>query len=69
MSSNFANLTRILKCFYVTSDLKVKFHKSKVFCIGVSKNEVSSCARILGCEEASFSFKYLGVSVGANMNL
>nr|KAJ0222698.1 hypothetical protein LSAT_V11C200080000 [Lactuca sativa] len=67
-SSNFANLARI-KCFHAASGLKVNFHKSKVFDIGVSSNEVSSCARIIECEAASFPFKYLGVPVGAKMNL
>lgn len=69
VSSNFANLARILKCFHATSGLKVNFHKSKVFVIGVSENEVTTCVRILGCEAGAFPFKYLGVPVGANMNL
>lgn len=34
-SSNFANLARILCCFHTTYGIKVKFHKSNVYGIGV----------------------------------
>ena len=66
-SSNFINLSRILRCFHASSGLRVNFHKSKVYGIGVLKGKVASCARILGCEAARFRFSNLGVSVGANM--
>lgn len=52
-STNFSNLARILRCFHASSGLKVNFHKSKVFGIGVSKSEDAKCARILGCEAAA----------------
>ena len=68
-NSNFVNLARILRCFHASSGLKVNFHKSKVYGIGVSKTEIARCARILGCEAASFPFKYLGIPVGVNMSL
>lgn len=68
-SSKFANFAYIVKCFHAASGLKVNFRKSNVFGIGISSNEVSSCARIVGCEATSFPFKYLGILVGANMNL
>lgn len=67
-SSNFINLSRILRCFIV-SGLKVNFHKSHVRGIGVPDTEVASCVDILGCEEASFPFTYLGVPIRANMAL
>ncbi|KAL4565722.1 hypothetical protein LXL04_029825 [Taraxacum kok-saghyz] len=67
--SNLKNLARILNCFNVVSGLKVNFHKSKVFGIGVAEDETSSYASILGCEAGQFPFNYLGVPVGANMNL
>lgn len=35
--NNLKNLARILRCFHITSRLKVNFHKSKVFGIGVSQ--------------------------------
>lgn len=68
-STNFTNLARILRCFHAASGLKVNFHKSKVYGVGTSVGEIVSCAHILGCEAGSFIFKYLGVAVGANMNL
>ncbi|GJT78452.1 hypothetical protein Tco_1045177 [Tanacetum coccineum] len=36
--------------------------------IGVSDDEVSSMASVIGCEAAKFPFKYLGVPVGCNMS-
>lgn len=69
LNSNFDNLARILRCFAASSGLKVNFHKSQVYDIAVSEGEINGCTYILGCEAASFPFKYLGVSVGANMSL
>ncbi|KAI3751226.1 hypothetical protein L2E82_22274 [Cichorium intybus] len=66
---NLKNLARILKCFQVSSGLKVNFHKSRVFGIGAPESETSNWASILGCDVGSFPFTYLGVPVGANMNL
>ncbi|KAL6554936.1 hypothetical protein OROGR_006194 [Orobanche gracilis] len=66
---NIKNLSRILKYFYASSGLKVNFNKSKVYGIGVSDREVEEWASPLGCEPASLPFNYLGVPVGANMNL
>lgn len=45
---NIANVSRILKCFYVSSGLKVNFSMSRVFGIGVSPNEVSNWSALLG---------------------
>ena len=67
--NNIQNLARILRCFHVTSGLKVNFHKSRVFGIGTSLLETSNWARPLGCDPSSLPFTYLGVPVGANMNL
>ncbi|KAI3750395.1 hypothetical protein L2E82_21030 [Cichorium intybus] len=67
--SNVKNLARILRCFHAASGLKVNFSKSKVFGVGVSTNELNQYANILGCEVGHMPFKYLGVPVGANMNL
>lgn len=67
--SNIMNLARILRCFYISSGLKVNFQKSKVFGIGSSIQETSRWATPLGCEPACLPFTYLGVPIGANMNL
>lgn len=65
---NLKNLARILKCFHVSSGLRVNFNKSKVFGTGASATETSQWASILGYEAGTMPFKYLGVTVGANMN-
>ena len=66
--NNLKNLARILRCFHITSGLKVNFHKSKVFGIGISQNITRGWANLLGCVARTLPFNYLGVSVGANMN-
>ena len=66
---NLKNLAAILKCFHVASGLKVNFRKSKVFGVGSTPSENSSWASILGCEAGILPFTYVGVPVGANMNL
>lgn len=65
---NVANPARILRCFYVSSSLKVNFSNSKVYGIGVLSQEVVNWASPLGCEPAVLPFTYLSVSVGLNMN-
>ncbi|KAL7594350.1 uncharacterized protein LOC111895781 [Lactuca sativa] len=67
--SNLKNLARILKCFHVSAGLRVNFHKSKVFGVGASNTETAQWVHILGCEAGVLPFTYLGVPVGANMNL
>ncbi|KAL7609234.1 hypothetical protein Lser_V15G11445 [Lactuca serriola] len=49
--------------------LKVNFDKSKVYGIGVSNNDVASCAWMLVCDTASLPFNYLGMPFEANMSL
>ncbi|KAJ0558404.1 putative reverse transcriptase zinc-binding domain-containing protein [Helianthus annuus] len=67
--NNFLNLRRILRCFYLTSGLKVNLLKCNVYGIGVSEMEIQHMANIIDCKKGSFPFKHLGLTVGANMNL
>ncbi|KAI3506473.1 hypothetical protein L1887_28832 [Cichorium endivia] len=67
--SNIKNLARILRCFFISSGLRVNFHKSKVFGVGVDPQVVAQWAAPLGCSPAYLPFSYLGVPVGANMRL
>lgn len=67
--NNLKNLARILKCFHVSSGLKVIFHRSKVYAIGAFSLKTAQWANILGCGARSLPFTYLGVPVGVNMNL
>ncbi|XP_042753244.1 uncharacterized protein LOC122195423 [Lactuca sativa] len=63
------NLDCILKCFHISSSLKVNFHKSKLFGIGVTDEELQDQASLLGCVKGYFPFTYLGIPVGANTSL
>ncbi|KAL4589627.1 hypothetical protein LXL04_002535 [Taraxacum kok-saghyz] len=55
--------------FHGDQGLKVNFSKSRVFGIGAEDQEILRWAAPLGCEIATLPFTYLGVPVGANMNL
>nr|GEY55309.1 RNA-directed DNA polymerase, eukaryota [Tanacetum cinerariifolium] len=48
--------------------LKINVDKSNVLGVGVSDEEVSHMANIIGCGASKFPFKYLGVLVECNMN-
>ncbi|KAJ0442970.1 putative RNA-directed DNA polymerase [Helianthus annuus] len=63
------NLSRILRCFYLSSGLRVNLAKSSVFGVNVSNDNVQDLANYLGCRVGCFPFKHLGLQVGANMNL
>lgn len=67
--NNIKNMARILHCFYVSYVLKVNFHKSKLFRIGVEDIIIFRSVRLLGCDTGIFPFNYLGVPMGANMML
>lgn len=63
--TNLKNLERILKFF----GFEGKLSKIRVFGTGAPTGETSQWANILGCEAGSLPFTYLGIPVGANMNL
>lgn len=60
----FKSLSQILKCFHVVSRLKVNFHKSMAYTIGVSNSDISIYDDIMGCEMDVFPFTYLGGARG-----
>nr|KAJ0220457.1 hypothetical protein LSAT_V11C200099490 [Lactuca sativa] len=64
---NAKNLIRILRCFELSSGLKVNMSKSKLFGISVPNCELELLARYSNCSIGSFPFIYLGLSVGASM--
>lgn len=66
---NFINRNRLLRCFYIASNLKVNLCKSTVFGVSVDNTEVARFASILNCDLVSFSFTDLGLPIGANMRL
>ncbi|GKC21915.1 RNA-directed DNA polymerase, eukaryota, reverse transcriptase zinc-binding domain protein [Tanacetum coccineum] len=47
--SNIVSLTSILDCFHLVSGLKINYHKSNLFGVGVPFDEVISMALITGC--------------------
>ncbi|XP_023738516.1 uncharacterized mitochondrial protein AtMg01250-like [Lactuca sativa] len=62
--ASIKNLSVILKCFHISSGLKVNFLKSRLFGMGSSTIELQGMARVLGCLIGSFPFTYLGIHVG-----
>nr|GEU60955.1 hypothetical protein [Tanacetum cinerariifolium] len=63
------NIIRVLPVFHLTSGLKINIHKSNIFSIRVTNDEISSMASRTGCAAGCFSFTYLGLSIDANINL
>ncbi|GJR98003.1 putative RNA-directed DNA polymerase, eukaryota, reverse transcriptase zinc-binding domain protein [Tanacetum coccineum] len=66
-SVNAHNLLCMLSCFYLIFGLKINVNKCNVLGVGVSNEEVSNLAKIIGYGAAKFPMKYLGVPVGGNM--
>ncbi|PWA40160.1 RNA-directed DNA polymerase, eukaryota, Reverse transcriptase zinc-binding domain protein [Artemisia annua] len=66
---NIKSVARVLRVFNICSGLKINIHKSHLFGIGVNMGEVEGMAGILGCQVGALPFEYLGIRVGANMNL
>ncbi|GKC31960.1 hypothetical protein Tco_1039254 [Tanacetum coccineum] len=58
----------MLRCFFLISGLKINIDKSNVLGVGVSDEEISQMARIIGYGVSKLPFKYLGVPVGCNMS-
>lgn len=72
--SNYKNIYRILLSFYLASDPKTNYSKSKIliWCWGWPKYPITSAkmAQLLHFQEGALPFKYLGIrSLGTNMNL
>jgi len=55
-----------LRCFEMTSGLKVNLHKSKLEGIGVQPLTLQRFATILNCKIMKLSFSYLEVPIGGN---
>ncbi|GJS42901.1 hypothetical protein Tco_0567944 [Tanacetum coccineum] len=54
--------------FYLASSLKINIHKSNVYGIGVSPEEVFNIARVTRCVVGSMPYTYLGLPIGSNMS-
>nr|KAJ0194091.1 hypothetical protein LSAT_V11C800426490 [Lactuca sativa] len=67
-TSNAKNLTRILRCFELSSGLRINMSKSKIYGLGVSNLEIELLARSVYCSVGCIPFMYLGIPVGAAMS-
>jgi hypothetical protein len=54
------NMKQILYLFEQLSDLKINFHKSKIYCFGSAKEIEQDYMELFGCQTGSLPFKYLG---------
>ncbi|GJX54263.1 putative RNA-directed DNA polymerase, eukaryota, reverse transcriptase zinc-binding domain protein [Tanacetum coccineum] len=68
-SRDLDNIIGVLHVFHLDSGLKINIHKSSIYGIGVSNDEVSSIASRTGCAAGSFPFTYLRLPIRSNMNL
>jgi hypothetical protein len=57
------NMKLILCIFDELSRLKIKFHKSEVFCFSVAKEVRENYINLIGSEAGSFPFIYLGIPI------
>ncbi|GJU78052.1 RNA-directed DNA polymerase, eukaryota [Tanacetum coccineum] len=67
--NNIKSLVSILECFHQVSGLKINYHKSKLFGIGVPFDEVALLASCTGCNALESPFSYLGLPIDCNMAL
>ncbi|GJQ96973.1 cytochrome P450 CYP72A219-like protein [Tanacetum coccineum] len=63
------NIIRIFQIFHLASGLKINIHKSNIYGIGVSEEDVHLMASNTGCSAGLFPFTYLGLPIGSNMSL
>ncbi|GJZ27857.1 putative RNA-directed DNA polymerase, eukaryota, reverse transcriptase zinc-binding domain protein [Tanacetum coccineum] len=64
---NARNIMGILKCYEEVAGLKINLRKSKLYEVGVDRQEVDNMARFMGCGVGDFPFTYLGLPIGVNM--
>ncbi|GJV95289.1 putative RNA-directed DNA polymerase, eukaryota, reverse transcriptase zinc-binding domain protein [Tanacetum coccineum] len=66
---DMSNIIHVLNVFYLASGLKINVSKSNVYGLGVDQQDIEAMARDTGCGSGTFPFSYLGIPLGANMNL
>ncbi|XP_071727135.1 uncharacterized protein [Rutidosis leptorrhynchoides] len=64
---NALNLRNLLKCFELSSGLKVNFQKSCLYGVGIEFDEVTRVANHIGYQAEKFPFVYLGLPIGNKM--
>ncbi|XP_028108223.1 uncharacterized protein LOC114307062 [Camellia sinensis] len=58
---------RSVRCFEILFGMRINFHKSVVCGVGVDEETIASFVDILNCKVHGLPFKFLGVSLGANL--
>lgn len=61
-------MMRILRCFNLVSGLKINFHKSCLYGVGLEGIEMDFGALIFCCQKGQLPFIHLGIPISANMN-
>jgi len=63
---NVLDIKAILRCFELTSELRVNFDKSHVGALGVSPENLYAFSKCLNYCQMVLPFKYLGMPIGGN---
>ena len=58
------NLKFLLYCFEWMLGLKINYHKSEVYVLGVEKEVAISVANMLNCKSGQLPMTYLGIDIG-----
>ncbi|KAJ9566561.1 hypothetical protein OSB04_002527 [Centaurea solstitialis] len=65
---NVVNLLRLLRCFQMSSGLKVNTCKSNIIGVGVDSQVVETFAARVHCRAGNLPLTYLGLPIGLSMN-
>lgn len=63
---NVMTIKSVLRCFEMTSGLKINFYKSKLVSLEIEEREIMRLAGLLNCKVQRVPFIYLGLPVGGN---
>lgn len=65
---NVRKILRILRCFFLTSSLRINLAKCKLIGVGVLNHRVDVAATMIGCASIRLPFIPLGQFTGQNMS-
>ncbi|XP_072052178.1 uncharacterized protein [Arachis hypogaea] len=68
-TETIVNYKRLLWCFELMSGLSINFDKSNLISVNCEQGWIDQACRLLGCQQAALSIRYLGISLGANPRL
>ena len=67
-SEQIVNIKRLLRCYEVSSSLKINFAKSTLVGVNVNEGNLSQWAELVKCKKGRLPFPYLGIPLGARMS-